>query len=142
MNQVKKTIFFSVFISYLGLSVILPILAPIVRELGLSESQAGWMVSIGSISMAIMGPLWGRWSDQIGRKPIMMMGMIGISISYLLYTLVVYVGFQRWLEVTTIFILLVLARTLVGAFIPAVPSTAQPTWLTSQVPEKERLVWR
>lgn len=53
MNQVKKTIFFSVFISYLGLSVILPILAPIVRELGLSESQAGWMVSIGSISLTI-----------------------------------------------------------------------------------------
>lgn len=38
---VRLTIFLSVSLSTLGVTIILPILAPLIRELGLSESQGG-----------------------------------------------------------------------------------------------------
>jgi len=59
MNKLKATIFLCVALSGLATSVILPILAPLIRELNLSESQGGWMVSIGSVAMALMAAFWG-----------------------------------------------------------------------------------
>ena len=52
----------SVFASTLAVMIIMPILAPLIRAMGLSESQGGWMISIGSIVMAVTGAWWGAKS--------------------------------------------------------------------------------
>jgi predicted MFS family arabinose efflux permease len=61
--MVRVAIFFSVFASTLGMMIIMPILGPLTRELGLTESQTGWMVSIASVVMAATGAWWGAKSD-------------------------------------------------------------------------------
>ncbi|MGN9863426.1 MFS transporter [Bacillus swezeyi] len=125
MERIKFSIFISVFVSFLGLTVIMPVLSPLIRELNLSESHAGWIVSIGSIAMAAAGPLWGVWSDKRGRKPIMLIGLLGLFVSYALFTGIVYLGLRHLLSGGLLLGGLIAARFLIGIFIPSVPPTAQ-----------------
>ncbi|MXO81515.1 MFS transporter, partial [Paenibacillus sp. OT2-17] len=74
MNRIKGSIFFSVFVAMLGLMLIAPIMPPLIRELGLRESHSGLIISLGSITMALMAPIWGNLSDAKGRKPVILLG--------------------------------------------------------------------
>ncbi|WP_018757547.1 MFS transporter [Paenibacillus terrigena] len=125
VKMTKILIFICAFIASLGVSIIMPVLSPIVRELHLTESQAGFMVTFGAIGTALMGPIWGRLSDRFGRKAIILVGLIGLCASYAIYTYQIQLGFSGTLSVTTIFVLISIGRFLVGAFIPAVPSASQ-----------------
>lgn len=125
MNTLKATIFLCVALSGLATSVILPILAPLIRELALSESQGGWMVSIGSVAMAAMAAFWGARSDRIGRKPIILIGFAGLFLSYVAYTVIVWFGLSRVIAGTGLFAALIVSRAVVGGFLPAVPAGAQ-----------------
>lgn len=125
MRQLKISIFISVALSGLAFAVIMPILAPLVRELGLSESQGGAIVSIGSITMAMTAAFWGAKSDVIGRKPIILYGFSGLFVSYILYTTAIWLGLNLVFGATTIFILLIVSRAIIGAFLPAIVSAAQ-----------------
>ncbi|MDA7028341.1 MFS transporter [Bacillus sp. CLL-7-23] len=125
MEKIKFSIFISVFVSFLGLTVIMPILSPLIRELHLSESHAGWIVSIGSIAMTAAGPLWGVWSDKKGRKPIMLIGLLGLFVTYAMFTIVVYMGLNQLISGGLLLASLIGTRFLIGLFIPSVPPTAQ-----------------
>lgn len=125
MNKIKGSLFFSVFVAMLGMMLIAPIMPPLIRELGLRESHSGLMISLGSIAMAVMAPIWGRISDSKGRKPVILMGFAGMSISCLLFTAVLFGGLNGWMKDGVLLALLILTRSLIGAFIPAVLSASQ-----------------
>lgn len=124
-RRLRLIIFAGVAFSGLTMTVILPILAPLIRALGLSESQGGWMVSTGSIAMALMASWWGVRSDRVGRKPIILAGFLGLFLSYCVFTLVLWLGLKGLLAGTILFAALLGARSLVGVFLPAVPSSSQ-----------------
>jgi len=125
MLRIKASIFFSVFVAMLSLMLISPIMPPLIRELGLTESHSGWIISLGSVSMAIMAPVWGRWSDTRGRKPIILAGFIGMGASCLLFALTLYSGLSGWIGGGLLVALLIVTRSMIGLFIPAVLSSAQ-----------------
>lgn len=125
MNKLKLIIFLCVALSGMATSVILPILAPLIRELSLSESQGGWMVSIGSVAMALMAAFWGARSDRIGRKPVILIGFAGLFLSYVAYTSIVWFGLSGVIAGSGLFAALVATRAIVGGFLPAVPAGAQ-----------------
>ncbi len=125
MFRIKASIFFSVFVAMLSLMLISPIMPPLIRELGLSESHSGWIISLGSVWMAIMAPIWGRRSDTRGRKPIILTGFIGMGVSCLLFALALYFGLKGWIAGGMLVALLIVTRSMIGLFIPAVLSSAQ-----------------
>ncbi len=125
MFRIKASIFFSVFVAMLSLMLISPIMPPLIRELGLSESHSGWIISLGSVWMAIMAPIWGRRSDTRGRKPIILTGFIGMGVSCLLFALALYSGLKGWIAGGMLVALLIVTRSMIGLFIPAVLSSAQ-----------------
>ncbi|WP_342426749.1 MFS transporter [Paenibacillus sp. FSL L8-0158] len=125
MNRIKGSIFFSVFVAMLGLMLIAPIMPPLIRELGLRESHSGIIISLGSITMALMAPVWGNLSDAKGRKPVILLGFIGMCVSCLLFTLTLFGGLQGWLNGGLLLVLLIVTRGLIGGFIPAVLSSSQ-----------------
>ncbi|MGY5485794.1 MFS transporter [Paenibacillus sp. ALE2] len=125
MNRIKGSIFFSVFVAMLGLMLIAPIMPPLIRELGLRESHSGIIISLGSITMALMAPVWGNLSDAKGRKPVILLGFIGMCVSCLLFTLTLFAGLKGWLSGGLLLFLLIVTRGLIGGFIPAVLSSSQ-----------------
>src|SRR5215471_17451180 len=118
MTRIKVTIFASIALSTLAMAIILPILAPLIRELHLSVSDGGWMISIGSIATAVTAAAWGSASDRFGRKSVMLAGFAGLSVSYLLYAAAIWSGLAAMLSGSTLFLLLAATRGLVGGFQP------------------------
>jgi MFS family permease len=125
MKSIKSTIFVSIALSGLAMAIVLPILAPLIRELHLSVTEGGWMISIGSMATAVTAAAWGTASDRLGRRFVMLAGFAGLSASYLLYTATIWSGLAATLSGPTLFLLLAVTRALVGAFQPAVPAGAQ-----------------
>jgi MFS transporter, DHA1 family, multidrug resistance protein len=75
------------FLYMLGLSVIFPVVPTFIRALGLSESDAGILVSSYALASFFMAPVWGRISQRIGRKPTLLIGLAGFSLGFLCFGL-------------------------------------------------------
>src|SRR5262245_63132263 len=80
-----------VFIDLLGFGIVLPVL-PRQAELyltGLSPEAKGAVIgilfSIFSLMQFIFSPVWGRISDRIGRKPVLLISLAGSVVFYALY---------------------------------------------------------
>lgn len=70
------------FIDLVGFGIILPILPFIVQSLGGGEMMGGLLFATYSFAAAFAGPLWGRLSDRIGRRPALMLTLGGAALSY------------------------------------------------------------
>lgn len=125
LGSIRSSMFFSVFVAMVGLMIIAPVMPPLVRELGLKEIHSGIILSLGSVAMAVMAPIWGRWSDRFGRKPVILAGFAGMFVSYALFTAVMQLGLHQLMSGSLLIVLLIVTRACIGAFIPAVPSSAQ-----------------
>ncbi|WP_276561304.1 MFS transporter [Bacillus paramycoides] len=135
--QVRLSIFFSVFVAMVGLMIIAPVMPPLIRELGLSETHSGLIISLGSIAMAAMAPVWGNRSDVKGRKSVILIGFMGMFVSYVLFTMTMYAGLTQLISGGLLVVLLIVTRALIGLFIPAVPSSAQ-AYMADVTDEKGR----
>ena len=90
-------IFLTVFIDLLGFGMVLPLLP--IYSLHIAE-QRGWregewqiglviglLMSSFSLMQFLFAPLWGRLSDRIGRRPVLMVGLAGSVVFYTLFGL-------------------------------------------------------
>lgn len=69
-----------VMITFIGFGIIIPVLPEVVD----SHFHLNMMLVVYSGVAFLMSPLWGKWSDRFGRKPIIMVGTLGFSLSFLL----------------------------------------------------------
>jgi len=80
-------IFLTVFIDLLGFGLVLPLLPLYADQFASDES--GWQLGLLMASFSIMqfffAPLWGRLSDRIGRRPVLMIGLGGSVVFYTLF---------------------------------------------------------
>ena len=76
-------IFITVFIDLLGFGIIIPLLPFYAESFGASAFTIGLLGTSFSLMQFVFSPLWGRWSDKIGRKPIILVGLMGSCLSYL-----------------------------------------------------------
>ena len=103
-------IFLTIFIDLLGFGIFIPLLPSFsINELHISELMIGFIVGIYSLMQFLFTPIWGSLSDRYGRKPILVMSLIGSIISYLLLALV-------FSGVVLSVVLLVLSRAFAGVF--------------------------
>lgn len=124
-SSTKLIVFFTIFIAMLGLSILFPIIAPLSRELGLSETQAGWFSTAYSLMQLLWSPFWGKRSEHVGRRPILLVGLIGFSLSFGLFGLVALLGLQGVIGGTLLFALLFTCRLIGGMLSSATLPTAQ-----------------
>ncbi len=81
-------IFVIVFIDLLGFGIIIPILPNFAqRGFGASDTMVGLLVGIFSFMQFVFTPIWGRISDVIGRKPILVFGLMCSVAGYLMFGL-------------------------------------------------------
>jgi DHA1 family tetracycline resistance protein-like MFS transporter len=76
-------IFVTVFIDLLGFGIIIPLLPFYAESFGASALTIGLLGTSFSLMQFLFSPIWGRWSDRIGRKPIILVGLMGSCLSYL-----------------------------------------------------------
>jgi len=72
-----------VLIGMTGFGVFLPIFPFLALEVGATPTAATIAMGAYSLGQLISSPFWGRLSDKFGRKPILIIGMIGSVVSYL-----------------------------------------------------------
>jgi DHA1 family tetracycline resistance protein-like MFS transporter len=73
-----------VLIGMTGFGVFLPIFPFLALHLGASATVTTIAMGAYSLGQFIASPFWGRLSDRVGRKPILMLGLIGNAVSYLI----------------------------------------------------------
>lgn len=118
-------VFGGLLVVYMGFTSVNPIFAPLARELGLSEIQAGFLISISALAFTLFSSPWGRRSEVWGRKPVFLLGLVGFGVGFALFGGVAQFGLAGWFSVPALVILLGLSRFLVGALTSAAPVAAQ-----------------
>jgi len=77
------------FTVFIGFGIIIPVLPQLVTEA--SKESANWhtggMLAIYSLMSFLLSPVWGSLSERIGRRPVIMTGVLGFSISFLIFGL-------------------------------------------------------
>jgi MFS family permease len=86
------TVFLVVVIDLLGFGIILPLLPFYAQEFAASAVMIGLLYSVYSFMQLIFSPIWGSWSDRIGRRPIMLLSTFGAVIAYVVFGLAESLG--------------------------------------------------
>ena len=115
----RRTLLASLVIVGMGFSVLFPVLAPLGREMGLTELQITAIIASSSLTVFLASPIWGRTSDRWGRKSIMLVGLFGFTAGTVLFNSVLYAGLNGALLGVPLFLTLVGTRVLHAAVMSA-----------------------
>ncbi|GAA1085052.1 MFS transporter [Nocardiopsis composta] len=123
---------------FLGQQIMMPIIAPLSRELGMAEWEIGLITSLAAVIVTLMSGFWGRRSQIHGRKPIMVLALATAAVATLGFALTAHAGLAGALGGgVLLFVLLALTRSvLFGTALAAIPPSAQA--YVADVTEGER----
>ncbi len=116
---------FTLLVVMLGYGMIQPIIPFLITKLGASGRDLGVLASVYAAMQLVCAPFWGTLSDRIGRKPVLMIGVLGYAIAMFIFGL------------STRFWMLFVARTFSGVLSSATMPTAM-AYLSDNLPEKKR----
>jgi DHA1 family tetracycline resistance protein-like MFS transporter len=80
-------IFITVFIDLLGFGIILPMLPFYAQDFGATGTMVGLLFASYSLMQFLFAPVWGRVSDALGRRPILLISLLGTAISFTIFGL-------------------------------------------------------
>ncbi|HEU5359427.1 MAG TPA: MFS transporter, partial [Gemmatimonadales bacterium] len=75
------------FVDMVGLVMIVPLLPFYATDFGASATTVGILISAFSVSQLVSAPLWGRLSDNRGRRPAIITGLLVSSGAYVIFGL-------------------------------------------------------
>ncbi len=109
----------------LGYGIIIPILPLYIANMGAGGMELGLLVASYAVMRLIFGPIWGGLSDRVGRKPVLLIGLLGFTVT------MIWFGFatQLWMLFT--------ARILSGVLSSATAPTTM-AYIGDSTPEDER----
>lgn len=87
MPAAARRLFVTVFLDLIGFGIVLPLLPSYGARHTSSAALIGALVATDSLLTFLLAPAWGRLSDRIGRRPVLLVGLAGSAVSYLLFGL-------------------------------------------------------
>jgi len=91
MNPQQKrqmiVLFLTLLMVMVGFGIILPIMPFYAQSMGASATHLGLLFATYSLMQFIFSPLWGRYSDRVGRRPVLIVGLMGMALSFVLFGL-------------------------------------------------------
>ena len=119
-------------------SMILPLLAPLIRQLLMTEFQAGLLVSVSALLMSLTA-MWiskkAQWQNQFY---LLSIGFIGMTITWGLFSAVLSYGVTYSIAMSLLFSLLLVTRASTGIFMAMPQIALQSFVMTSCTEEKQR----
>jgi DHA1 family tetracycline resistance protein-like MFS transporter len=97
------TLFLIVFVDLVGFGLVIPLLPFYAERYGASPQQVTILMAVYSLMSMLAAPYWGRLSDRIGRRPVLMASTLAGALAYL------------WLGLADALWMLFAARALAGA---------------------------
>src|SRR5256885_16760915 len=80
-------LFLAVFIDLVGFGIVLPLLPIYSKSFGATGPLIGLIMASYSMMQFVCTPVWGRLSDRIGRRPVLLLSTAGAAGSFLLFSL-------------------------------------------------------
>ena len=77
-------VFAIVFVDLVGFGIVIPVLPLYAERFGASPLTVGLLLSVYSAMQFIFAPILGKLSDRLGRRPILLVSIIGTSLGFLL----------------------------------------------------------
>jgi MFS family permease len=86
-DRTKLIIFLLVFADLIGFGIVMPLLPSHGARYTSNEALIGLLVAATPAMHLLTARLWGRLSDRIGRRPVMLLSLAGGAFSYLLFAM-------------------------------------------------------
>ncbi len=80
-------LFLTLFFVMLGFGIIIPNLAYYAEDIGATPTKIALLLSIYSGMQLLFAPIWGRLSDRHGRKPAILLGLLGNAVALVAFGL-------------------------------------------------------
>jgi multidrug resistance protein len=81
-------VFTTVLIDFIGFSVLFPVLPLYADRLGATPFQVGLILTLYALTQLLFLPVWGWISDRVGRRPVLLVSLLGTAVSFLLLAVV------------------------------------------------------
>ncbi|KGR75865.1 MFS transporter [Ureibacillus manganicus] len=75
------------FLVYLGFGIIIPVLPEVIVWNHWNEIHVGGLLTVYALASFFTAPVWGYLSDKFGRKQLILIGLIGFSLSFVIFSL-------------------------------------------------------
>jgi DHA1 family multidrug resistance protein-like MFS transporter len=111
-NVTLGLLLMNLFIAFLGIGLVIPVLPTLMNELGITGTTIGYLTAAFAIAQLIVSPFAGKAVDKFGRKIMIVIGLFIFGISELLF------GIGR--EIETLFISRILGGISAAFIMPAV----------------------
>ena len=112
-----------------GQALVFITIPPAARELGLTEIQIGLIFASSAIAWMIFSPKWGRLSDTLGRKKIVLIGLFGFAISLCLFSATINMGLSKYISGSLLLFLLIVSR-MINGFLGSATRPAAGGWIS------------
>ena len=124
-NRNTLILLFTMIVMMIGFGIIIPIMPFFIELFGATGKDLGLLMAIFSVMQLIFSPFWGTFSDRVGRKPVLAIGVIGFGLANLFFALAT----ELWM--------LYAARALAGVLSAATFPTAM-AYISDSTSEENR----
>jgi DHA1 family quinolone resistance protein-like MFS transporter len=87
MNKQFYVLYFNIFLVFLGIGLIVPVLPVYLKDLGLKGSDLGVLVAVFALAQMVISPFGGTLADKLGKKLIICIGLLLFAISEFLFAI-------------------------------------------------------
>lgn len=83
-NSQMALLFAALFAVMVGFGMVVPLLPFVARELGASSLHMGLLVTSWAAAQLVSAPRWGGFSDRHGRRPAIILGLVGFGLAFIM----------------------------------------------------------
>lgn len=109
---------------------------PLAASLGLEAWHIGLSATAGGLGWVLSARFWGRMADRAGRKPVLVLGMAGFTMGYLVLCFAVLAGERLDLSAICVLSVLIVSRFGMGLSYSAVPAAGAATIADLYTPDE------
>ena len=131
------TLFLSLISIGIGQSMLFAVLPPAARDLGVSPFRVAIIFAVSATIWVFVSPWWGRRSDVVGRRPVILVGLLGYALSMTLVASTLTAAAAGLLAAVLVHPALIVSRSMFAVLGSGTGPAAQ-AWIADRTTPAER----